>query len=125
MAEEASKRGRGRPPKPGGPMSGAEKQRRYMERLKAAAAQRAQPQAKAPTSLDLEALREILREGRRRMSVGHQQVEWLHEGISPDTPAEITGPAWQLRFAVISWKELIEQVESWARMETIKSRKRP
>lgn len=118
MTTEAIKRKRGRPPKSEGALTPAERQRRYIKKLKAAAA-RTQTEVPA-ASLDIEALREILKDGRRRMSVGHQQVEWLHEGFTTDTPAEITGPAWQLRFCVASWSDLIEQVESWAGIKRAK-----
>ena len=124
MTTETVKRKRGRPPKSEGALTPVERQRRYIERLKAAAAEGARAQTDAPASLDVEALREILKEGRRRLSVGHQQVEWLHEGLANDTPHEITGPAWQLRFCMVDWKELIEQVESWAAITSSKPGKR-
>ncbi|WP_095083534.1 hypothetical protein [Mesorhizobium sophorae] len=63
-----------------------------------------------PSSVDLETLQAILAHSRERLGVANMQVEWLHEGITPDTPGEITGPAWQLRFSIGDWKQTVDFV---------------
>lgn len=71
------------------------------------------PPAAAPapaSSVDLEALKAILAHSGEKLGVANMQVEWLHEGITPETPAAITGPAWQLRFAMADWEGTIDFV---------------
>ncbi|PRD44392.1 hypothetical protein C5748_07380 [Phyllobacterium phragmitis] len=66
----------------------------------------------APPPVDTKALQAILTHSRGRLDVANTQIEWLHEAITPETSAAITGPAWQLRFAVADWQATIDSVSA-------------
>jgi hypothetical protein len=125
MPDESKPAGRKRGPKPRGEvaMSGAERNRLYRERKKAA---RVKERGMPTPSIDLDRLREVLKESRYRLSSARTQVEWLHEEIgdflSGKYPPEITGPAFQIELCLVGWQEMIDKTEALLPRRSRKSR---